>query len=274
MPSPPSIGFLKLLLLGIVTAYLVLAIFALLFGNRLSFPALPSTYIDSEDIMKFSYAEDRSAVSMVFLKHPESRYLVFYHHGNQEDLQSILPRLEALRSSGFSVLAWDYPGYGTSNGRPSEDLILEISAQIMESVPAALGFSQEQVIQYGRSIGSGPAIALARRLPAAGLILEGAFTSIFRVVTRIRILPWDIFNNIKNIGAVHCPVLFLHGTDDKTVPFHHGRTLYNRAPEPKFFAWFETGRHNDLPTDFSDTYLSSVSRFREFLETRRSGQQE
>lgn len=264
-----STGFWKLILLLPVLGYVGLALFAFVFANRLAFPAPPPGYADSPDIRKFTYNEAGRQVSMVYLEEPGSPFLVYYHHGNGEDLQGILPRLQALRKAGFSVLAWDYPGYGTSDGRPSEKLVNTVAEQIWQTIPGTFGFSHDRVILYGRSLGGGPATFLASRHRAAGLVLEGAFTSIFRVGTRVNILPWDIFDNLALIGSITCPALFIHGTDDETVPFRHGRQLWEKAPEPKFFAWLDNGRHNDLIDVYPETYYSSLLRFRDFLLANR-----
>ena len=265
MLSAPNIGIIKLILILPGIGYVLLVLFALLFANRLIFPAPPPGYSDSPDIIKFPYDAQGNAVSMVYLGQPVGRYLVFYQHGNGEDLQSVLPRLESLRSAGLSVLAWDYPGYGTSDGRPSEDLILEIAEGIWREIPKRYGYPHERVVLYGRSIGGGPAIWLASRHRAAGVILEGTFTSIFRVGLPVNILPWDVFDNLKRIASVQCPSLFIHGTADRTVPFSHSIELHANANAPKFFAWIEDGDHNDIIETYPDVYYSSLRRFLRFL---------
>lgn len=254
---------LKLILQTLAVAYVGLALFALLFANKMIFPAPPTSYADSDAVGKFTDPETGDQITTLFLPNPESRLLIFYHHGNGEDLGNIMPRLEVLRALGFAVLAWDYPGYGTSEGRPTERAILRIAGAMMEAIPEQYGFAHEQVIQYGRSLGGGPAVWLATQFPAAGLITEATFTSTFRVMTRVRLLPWDVFNNIGRIDQVSCPVLILHGTRDGVVPFHHGRRLLERAPEPKSFTWFEGGGHNNLVDDFREAYVASI---REFIQ--------
>lgn len=266
MSSPPFPGFIKLLILIPVVSYLGLAAFAILFANRLVFPAPPSGYADSPDILKFTYDGEGNRVSMVYLENKSAKRLVFYHHGNGEDLQAILPRLQVLRRMGFAVLAWDYPGYGTSDGKPSERLINRIALSIFRSIPENFGYGPEEIVLYGRSIGGGPAIALAAREKVAGLILEGVFTSVFRVGIKYNILPWDIFDNLALIGEISAPVLFLHGSDDRVVPFSHGQELLDNAPHPKFFSWFSGGGHNDLIESYPESYYSSIRRFAEFLD--------
>lgn len=262
----PSIGFIKLLLLLPVLAYAGLMAYAFVFANRLVFPAPPPGYSDSSDIIRFPY-EDGKSVAMVFLDNPGSRHLVFYHHGNGEDLQSSLQRMQALREAGFAVLGWDYPGYGTSDGKPSERELLKAARKILKDIPASYGYQPSQVIHYGRSLGGGPAIALAAEETCGGLIVEGTFTSVFRLGLglRVNILPWDIFDNISRIRKASCPVLVIHGTHDATVPFAHGQRLYEAAPGPKSFLWLDGGTHNDAIDTYRDSYYSSIRRFAESI---------
>jgi abhydrolase domain-containing protein 17 len=103
----------------------------------------------------------------------------------------------------------------------------------------------ENIILYGRSMGSGPSCYLARRLAKegiklGGLILHAPFTSVYRVV-----LPdlgfgylGDVFPNIDRIDQVQCPIFIAHGKDDNIVPFSHGQALLQKiSPKqrPHFF---------------------------------------
>jgi pimeloyl-ACP methyl ester carboxylesterase len=265
MSATFSIGLLKPVAIAVALAYLGLALFALLFANRLVFPAPAPGYVDGPGLLKFTYNQRGDQVTLQYLNNPTSPWLVYYHHGNGEDLAGVRDRLEALHRAGFSVLAWDYPGYGTSDGRASERLVLQIAEQIWHGIPDSFGYAPDQIILYGRSVGGGPATYLASRQDAAGLILEGTFTSIFRVGIRVNILPWDLFDNLKHITAIRCPVLLLHGTHDETVPFRHSQQLLERAPAPKSFTWFDGGRHNNLLDAYPEIYSSSIRRFRDSL---------
>ena len=55
------------------------------------------------------------------------------------------------------------------------------------------------------------------------------FTSAFRVITRIPIFFGDKYNNLERIKKIHTPVLIMHGTKDKVIPFWHGEKLYENA---------------------------------------------
>lgn len=262
-------GILKSVFLALFLGYLGLALFAAVFANRMVFPAPHPSYEELEGMSRIPFGEEQQRLAVLYLPHPQARHLLFYHHGNGEDLGMVMDRLQALHELGFAVLAWDYPGYGRSEGQPSEKSITAAARFLWERIPESTGFSHEEVVLYGRSVGGGPAVALAAEGPAAGLILESTFTSTFRVVTRVRLLPWDIFNNLGRIGDLRCPLLLIHGTSDFTVPFAHGKRLFAAAPEPKFFTFLQGGGHNNLVEEYGPTYRSSIDRFVEFLHRQR-----
>lgn len=254
-------NLIKFVLLTSVACYLGLAVFAALFANRMIFPQPPSSYSDSDAIIKIAYGNQGHEVSALFLANDEADRIIFYHHGNGEDLGRIQGRLQLLREQGFAVFAWDYPGYGTSTGRPTESSIMQAARAGMDYITQELGFAGEQVILYGRSLGGGPAVQLAVDFPVAGVILEGTFTSTFRVMTRVRLLPWDIFDNLSRIDQIDAPLLIIHGNLDHTVPYSHAAQLYERASQPKTFVTVDTGGHNNLVEDFAEIYWEAIHSF-------------
>jgi len=185
-------------------------------------------------------------LSVLYLPNLSARYTLWYFHGNAEDLGDIGPRLHALRNLGYAVFACDYPGYGLSGGHPSEPSINAATRTALAYLQAKHGVRPEQIVVYGRSMGGGPAVELATTEPVAGLILESAFLSVYRVMTHWPILPFDKFENLRKIPRVRCPVLMLHGRDDRVVPFYHGETLFAAIRAPKRHFWSETAGHNDL----------------------------
>ncbi len=113
----------------------------------------------------------------------------------------------------------------------------------------------------GRSVGCGAAIHLAARRPVAGLVAEAPFLSAFRVLTRVRLLPWDKFNNAGDIAKVRVPVLIIHGRNDQIVPFWHGERLYQLANEPKMFLPIDGAGHNDIVLLAGTKYLNALRGF-------------
>ncbi|MBP0000699.1 MAG: alpha/beta hydrolase [Cyanobacteria bacterium SID2] len=250
---------------SLLFVYACLCLYAYFGSDRSIFIPPPANYRDSETIVKLP-VRDGVEISAIYLPNPEADYTILYSHGNAEDLGLILPVLSQLHSFGFAVFAYDYQGYGTSDGKPSEyNAYLDINAayryltQMLEIPPS-------QILLYGRSLGGGPSIDLASREAVAGLIVEGTFVTTFRVVTRVSIVPFDKFDNLAKISNVYSPFLAIHGKRDEVVPFWHGEKLFEAANEPKQQFWVEEAGHNDLQMVAGDRYEQALREFIKLVE--------
>ncbi len=240
--------------------YLALNIFAFFYAERLIFLPRPKSYQDSLEILKLTTSSGEQ-ISALYLPNPIATYTVLYSHGNAEDLGRVRQRLEHLKNLGVSVFAYDYRGYGTSQGKPSEQNAYEDMEAAYRYLTETLGISPSQIILYGRSLGSGTSVEIASRELIAGLILESPFTSTFRVITRIAIVPFDRFDNLRKIGTVRCPVLFLHGTQDRLIPLHHSETLLGQVRSPKRLLAIAGADHNDLLEIAGTQYDQAIQAF-------------
>ncbi|HEX6642614.1 MAG TPA: alpha/beta hydrolase [Thermoanaerobaculia bacterium] len=238
-----------LVVLGVIAgaAYVALLLVAWRFGERLMFPAPASSYrAESVDGLVTLTASDGTRFAALHLPHARARYTILYSHGNGEDLGNVLPILEALQRLGFAVFAYDYRGYGTSEGSPGVEGVTLDAEAAFAHVTDVLGVPADRLILWGRSIGGGPTVHLASKNRVAGMVLEATFTSAFCVVTRRRILPFDRFENRRLIRELSVPTLFIHGRKDGIVPFVHGARNFECAAEPKRSLWIDGAGHNDL----------------------------
>jgi fermentation-respiration switch protein FrsA (DUF1100 family) len=248
------------ILLTMALLYIGLAVIVRLESESLMFLPHRSSYKDGADIMKISSANG-NRISSLYLFNPSARYTLLVSHGNAEDLGDDRFWLEDLRQAGFSVLGYDYQGYGTSQGKPGEQVLYEDETAAYDYLTTNLKIPAERIIILGRSVGSGPAVHLAARKPAAGLVLQSPFLSAYRVMTQVPILPFDRFPNYSDIRRVHCPVLIIHGTRDTVINPEHGRKLYELANPPKQFFWVEGAGHNDLEMVAGKAYFKALQDF-------------
>lgn len=240
-------------LAALVAIWIVLALVGLFLADRLIFPA-PAPGYEAGELEGFRWltTEDGLRIAAVHLQgqdtagSPAAGYTILFSHGNGEDLASVAPLLRQLQRLGFDVLAYDYRGYGASEGRASAAGVVRDARAAYRHATTHLRIPPQRLILYGRSVGGGPSVALAVELPAAALVLESAFTSAFRVVTRIALLPGDRFPNERLLARVDMPVLIVHGRLDEVVPFSHGRRLYAAAGEPRYQLWLDSATHNDV----------------------------
>jgi fermentation-respiration switch protein FrsA (DUF1100 family) len=248
----------------VVTAilYLAFAAFAWLASDRMIFqPPRPSSYRPGE-LPIVMVPTQGGSVATLYLPNSNASVTLLYAHGNAEDIGHAAPMLEELRRSGFAVLAFDYRGYGASTGGPpsAHGATRDMEAVYHHAV-RTLGVAPSRLVLYGRSVGSGPATDLAARVPVGGLVLESAFVSTFRVLTRVPLLPFDRFPNLRHLRQVRCPVLVIHGTADEVIPVSHGRRLYAIAREPKEALWVEGAHHNDVPLVGGARYWATLAAF-------------
>lgn len=153
-----------------------------------------------------------------------------------------------LYERGVSLVLFDYRGYGTSEGHPTEWGLIRDGVSVVDWVRARAG--GRPVILYGRSLGGAVAAQTALRRPAQGLVLESTFTSmpeVARAVTRVPGIQWLITTDLDTRAAVErldVPLMIVHGTDDNLVPFEMGRELYEAsASARKAFYPVEGARH-------------------------------
>lgn len=248
------------MLLLIAALYAALFLFALFLSDGVIFQPHPSSYKDTSEILKL-HTQDGKQISALYLPTPGARFTMLVSHGNAEDLGDDRFWLEDLRNAGFSVFAYDYEGYGTSEGKPSEQAAYRDESAAYDYLTLTLGIAPDNIIIYGRSVGSGPAVYLAARKSAAGLILQSPFVSAFRVLTRIPLLPFDKFPNYKAIRRVHCPALIIHGESDRVISPWHGRKLFALANEPKRYLSIPGADHNDLEAVGGRSYINALQEF-------------
>ncbi|ADE53701.1 alpha/beta hydrolase [Coraliomargarita akajimensis] len=241
-------------------AYLSLNIYALLFSDRLIYPVPPINYTESEHTFALHSSDGERIVATHSAVDGANKTLL-YLHGNGTDLGHLASLLTAYRDNGISYLAIDYPGYGHSSGIPSEEGCYAAAQAAYDYLINSAQVAPESIILYGRSLGGGPATWLAANNTVGGLILDGTFTSIFRVVTSRRVLPFDRFDNLSRLPQVDCPVLVIHGTIDDTVPFSHAEQNFAAVQSPKAKLWIEGGNHNDLIGIAGNRYWSTVLPF-------------
>ena len=263
--------FVRIVLYIPIALYLALFIYAWLFSDSAIFLPHPSSYRDDSEILKLTTRDGRR-ISAVYLPNTEAQYTLLVSHGNAEDLGDDRYWLRDLHRAGFGVFAYDYAGYGTSEGKPGEKAAHEDEEAAYDYLTASLGVQASRVIIFGRSVGTGPAVELAARKPAAALILQSPFLSAFRVLTRIAILPFDRFPNYKRIGQVHCPVLIMHGLADRVIPVWHGQKLYDLANQPKDHFWVPGADHNDLDSVAKQSYAQTLRTFASSLDMKFSDQ--
>lgn len=250
---------------SVVEVYIAVLVFAWFFADRLIFQPPPPTYADDPHVLKIP-TRAGGHVSARYLPHPTATFTLLHSHGNGEDLGGVASALEEWRGDGFSVIGYDYRGYGTSGGRPSTRAAEEDVLAVYDYAVRELGIPENRIIAHGRSVGAALAIHLAAERPVAGLVIESGFLTAFRVRTVVPIAPFDRFRNDRRLSRVTCPVLVLHGLADHVIPPWHGRRLFEIARGPKIAGWVENAGHDDLRYWADDRYDAWLGELKSLAE--------
>ncbi|CAN5640138.1 alpha/beta hydrolase [soil metagenome] len=247
-----------------VFLYVGLGIFAYFFADRMIFQ--PQKYLlpANDSTLKLS-TPNGEKISAIFFKNPNAEYTILFSHGNAENIFTSEYFSQKLSNAGFNVLAYDYRGYGLSEGKPSEQNSYEDAETAYNYLVNDLKITPEKIIIFGRSLGGAVSIDLASRKKCGGLIAESTFVSAFRVMTVYKIYPFDEFENLKKIPKVNCPLLLIHGKKDELIPIWQGEKLFSAATEPKYFFQVEEGGHGTVAAFAGDAYFQKIVDFADNL---------
>lgn|SRR5215813_559400 len=169
---------------------------------------------------------------------PENNWVLIFH-GNGDNVSGGANFYDDWRAMGFNIMAPEYPGYLDSPGTPGEAIIEREARLAYQYLRTVRQVPTRNIVLFGGSLGAAFAIDLATQVEAGALVEHGGFTSI-PAVGRVQFpfLPIDLLartrlESEKKIGAVKMPVLLLHSTEDRVVPFSQAERLYLLAPSPK-----------------------------------------
>ena len=269
------IGFRVLQLIALIYCGLLLVL--LFLENALLYPApkypegdWQATYLPHEDV-EFASA-DGTKLHGWFVEHENPRAVLLYCHGNGDAVGYLGPYLKSLRDKHrLTIFAFDYRGYGKSEGSPSEAGILADGHAAQLWLAKRTDFEAEDIVLMGRSLGGGVAVDLAVNNGARGLILQNTSTSIPDAAAYIywfapvRMLMKNRYDSLSKISRYSGPVLISHGTSDTLVPYALGQRLFAAVTSKnKRFISFDGGGHNDAePASYDEDleqFLDSLAR--------------
>ncbi len=259
---------ISLSIIGIIIGYLILNFVAIFYAHKLIFIPHRAGYEDAPWLIKLRSLNGKQ-IYLYHLKNPEAKYILLVSHGNGVDISDMLPFYHEARRHGFEVVGYDYQGYGLSEGYPSERNCYQDIFRVYSYLVDDLKIDPERIVVFGHSLGSGPSVELATTKPVAGLILQGAFTSAVRVVTRYKILAVDYFNNLKKIRNLTAPILVIHGDKDEIISIYHGKTLYKYAGDNNVFKKFleiKDGTHSGLFLQQPKLFWNTIDEFLQKLD--------
>ena len=190
--------------------------------------------------------------------------VVIFAHGNGELIDYWPDELNKFNDLGLGVLLVEYPGYGRSDGSPSQKSITETFEAAYDMLIAREDIDTHRIIFFGRSVGGGAICDLAAKRPSAALILISTFTGTRSFAPKYLVpgfLIRDPFDNLTVVRTYTNPVLIMHGKFDEIIPYAHGKTLYETAKNGKMITYLSG--HNDCPPDWNIFWQDIESFLRE-----------
>ncbi len=155
--------------------------------------------------------------------------VVIYYHGNMNNVEHYAGFTKPFTSKGYEVWMEDYPSFGKSTGKITEQKLYQQAMQVKKM--ANTKFSNDSVILYGKSLGTGIAAYVASNTKAKMLILETPYYSIPALFNCYApIYPTAAMATFKiptyeYIQSVKYQITIFHGTSDGVIPYRSSLKL-------------------------------------------------
>ncbi len=217
--------------------------------DRLIYPAPQTRHAPAPGFAAETLTTDDGLALQAHWRAPtEGRQSIAFFHGNGGSLALAAQETQGFAAEGYGVLLVEYRGYGGNPGSPSEDGFYRDGRAAMAFL-AKQGIVPARTVIVGHSLGTGTASQMAQEFAPAALILLAPFTSLPDAAAEaMPFVPahWLVrgrFDNLAKVPGLELPVLILHGTADRVVPFTLGERLAKAAPRATFRAVAGSG-HN------------------------------
>lgn len=189
--------------------------------------------------------------------------VAIFFHGNAEIIDYLDEIVEPYRRLGFSVYLPEYRGYGRSNGKPDEPSLIADAIRFYDELVKRPDVDASRIVIHARSLGGGPACALAAKRKCKALVLQSVFTSTTDLANKYAapgFLVRSSFHNDRIIPTLDIPILIAHGSADEIIPVEHGRALAKLAKRATYLEYDCT--HNGFPGDrMEEDYWTKIADF-------------
>lgn len=195
--------------------------------------------------------EDGGVINALQFKVPNSQGVVFYLKGNSRSLKGWGKFAKDFVSKGYDFFMIDYRGFGKSKGRRTESILLNDAQTVYKWLSKE--YPEEQIVVYGRSLGSGIGARLASWNDPRMLILDSPYFSFYHQIRRygwwlpLRYLLRYQLRSDQFIKKVTCPIYIIHGDKDRLISYAQGKRLHEISADRSTLITIEGGGHNNLP---------------------------
>ncbi len=256
------------IVIGILVIYASVLVLLFIFQRNLMYHPDENNYFGDKlevnvEKVKIKTSDNIDLLGWFHKKDLKRLKTIVYFHGNAGKLENRIHKLNHFKDMdvNFLIIAWR--GFSGNEGKPSEEgLYIDGNSAIMWL--KNLGLSEEDIIIYGESLGTGIATEIAQNNNFAGLILETPFTSMIEAAKNfypyipVSLILKDKYKNNLKIKNVNIPVLVMHGETDQIVPFWMGEKIYEIANQPKY-SYFT--KYDDHMMEFDENLVLALKTF-------------
>jgi fermentation-respiration switch protein FrsA (DUF1100 family) len=260
--------YIYIFLISLISFYLLILFYIYFNQRNLLYHPKENNYLN--DPIKFAYDEvfikvgDGIELKSWLIKKNLKKYktLVFFH-GNAGNLLNRVHKLNKFNKLDINILIISWRGFSGNPGNPTEKN-LYMDANMSIKWLNDLGVSNDKIILYGESLGTGVAVELGQNNTFNSVILESPFTSIAKAAKiyypylPINLLLKDRYDSIDKIGKITKPVLVMHGMKDDIVPYEMGVELFKKANQPKY-SYFP--KDDDHMMNFDKVMMTKLKSF-------------
>ena len=188
---------------------------------------------------------------------------ILFLHGNAGSLENRIHKINHYKNMDINFLIFAWRGFSGNKGKPTEQGLYEDARSAIRWLKLN-NISEDKIIIYGESLGTGVATEIAQNKNFAGIILESPFTSMIEAgkenypLLPVNFLLKDKYESNKKIKNINSPILIMHGKVDNIVPFHMGKTMYELANEPKYSYFSEYDNHM---MDYNKNLINALNNF-------------
>lgn len=188
--------------------------------------------------------------------------LIIYFGGNGQYAASTLRNYAGNEGAsqifqGYNLMMIDYPGYGGSDGTPTEGSIFDMAQATWDYALTRPEVIKDRIVLMGWSLGTGPATMLAAAQQPRGLILLAPFLNGAELLNDYvgapifdgngRVLVRNRFESDVYAQETQSQALIIAGKTDSMIPAHQAESLAALYPKHKLVV--VEGGHNDVRTD-------------------------
>ena len=237
----------------VVLVYLLVTIGLYVFQRNLLYHPTENNYsgdrltINIEKI-KIITEDDIELLAWYHKKDIKKYKTILYLHGNAGSLENRIHKINHFDNININFLLLAWRGFNGNAGKPTEQGLYQDARSAVKWL-INQGVTEENIIIYGESLGTGVATEIAQNQNFAGIILESPFTSMVAAgkskypIFPIKLLLKDKYESDKKIKNIMSPILVMHGEVDKIVPFWMGEKIFQLANEPKYSYFSKYDNH-------------------------------